>query len=89
MGNRRGYSLTNASITTKKFRIIHAWDNVGDDNERDVSGRSSEGELVYDDMPTLRADFTVSATLRQHVRVSRTPQRAVSEEASCHYQVPA
>lgn len=64
---------------------MHACDNVGDDNERDVSGRSSDVELVYDDMPTLRADSAVSAALRRHVRVSRTPQTPVSEEASYHY----
>lgn len=50
---RKGPSLTKRKHHHWKLRIIHAHDDVGDDNGSDVTGRSFTGEVVYDDMPTL------------------------------------
>lgn len=49
----KGPSLTKRKHHHWKLRIIHARDDVGDDNGSDVTGRSFTGEVVYDDMPTL------------------------------------
>lgn len=51
--SNKGPSLTKRKHHHWKLRIIHARDDVGDDNGSDVTGRSFTGEVVYDDMPTL------------------------------------
>lgn len=52
---RKGSSLTKRKHHHWKLRIIHAHDDVGDDNGSDLTGRSFTGEVVDDDMPTLKA----------------------------------